>query len=217
MKQNLEYNIYRLATFFALMGLATLFFGCNHAHAQTNSSTPPATFASAGITLPPQLSDPSISGGLQQIYDAALGSTNFAVAVGGGRSTKGNNNLGFADYIYNFNQNVGAVLGYDYLWSSTKGIPSNLNFVKGGLNVKAEIAPLKSIAPNFKVTPFSVILIDTSAGQVGQIVVAGADYHIGIAKGWMFNVGGFYENRTGGNTAYDGAYICGHIAISKGF
>ena len=28
MKQNLEYNIYRLAIFFALMTLATVFFGC---------------------------------------------------------------------------------------------------------------------------------------------------------------------------------------------
>ena len=187
------------------------------ASAQTTNTAPPASFASAGVTIPPQLADPSISGGLQQIYDAALGSTNFVVALGGGRSTKGKNNLAFADYIYNFNQNVGAVLGYDYLWSNVKGTPTSLNFVKGGLNVKAEIAPLKGIAPNFKVTPFGAILIDTSGGQVGQIVVAGADYHIGIAKGWNFNVGGFYENRTGGNTAYDGAYICGHIAVSKGF
>ena len=84
---------------------------------------------------------PTISAGLQQIYDAALGSTNFAVLTGGGRSLKGKNNLAFVDYIYNFNQNAGLVLGYDYTWtgSAKKFEPGNLNFVKGGFTVNADI------------------------------------------------------------------------------
>jgi len=61
------------------------------------------------------------------------------------------------------------------------------------------------------------VLIDTGGGQVGQIIVTGANYKIGIGKGWNFNLTGFYENRTGGDTSVDGAYICAAIAFSRNF
>jgi len=163
---------------------------------------------------------PTISAGLQQIYDAALGSTNFAVLTGGGRSLKGKNNLAFVDYIYNFNQNAGLVLGYDYTWtgSAKKFEPGNLNFVKGGFTVNADIKPFRNFgATNFTIKPFGSVLIDSSGGQVGQIVVAGVDYQAAAFWGCKLNLGGFYENRSGGNSAFDGAYLCGHIAISRGF
>lgn len=187
------------------------------ASGQTTNTNPPASFSS-GVTIPPQLADPTISGGLQQIYDAALGSTNFAIAFGGGRAIHGNHTLGFVDYLYNFNGNAGLILGYDYITDKTRTASQNLNFVKGGFNVQAQIAPLKNFGlTNLLVTPFASILIDSSGGQIGQIVVAGANYEIGIGKGWNFNLGGFYENRSGGNTAADGVYICGELAISRKF
>jgi hypothetical protein len=163
------------------------------------------------------LTNPTISGGLQQIYDAALGSTNYAIAVGGGRGLKGNHNLVFVDYLYNFNANAGLILGFDDIAGGNNFTTDNISFIKGGFNIQAEIAPLKSIAPNFKITPFASLLMSSSGGEVGEIVVAGGNYQITIAKGWKFNLGGFYENRTGGNTATDGAYICGHLALSRNF
>jgi len=183
------------------------------AGAQNNTAGPVQTNLLGSVTV----GNPTISGGLQQVYDAALGSTNYAVAIGGGRGLKGDHNLVFLDYLYNFNENAGLLLGFDDIGQGTKFTTDNVAFIKGGFNIQAEIAPIKGIFPNFKVTPFASLLMSSSGGDVGEIVVAGANYHIGIAKGWLFNFGGFYENRTGGNTSTDGAYICGHLAVSKGF
>ena len=200
--------ILHLVLLFTLAGV--MFFGCRKASGQTITNMP--AFAST-IT-----SDPTISGGLQEIYNATLDSTNFAVALGGGRSLKGGNTLAFADYIYNFNENVGAVLGYDYLWSSTKGQASSANFVKGGLNLQAPIKPFKNFgATNFTVTPFGSLLMSSGNGQVGQIEVGGINYETPMFWGIRMNLGGFYENRSGNDSPYNGAYLCGHIAISKGF
>ena len=165
----------------------------------------------------PSFGNPTISGGLQQLYDATTGSTNFAVAIGGGRSLKGNYNLLFADYLYNFNQNVGAVLGFDDIAEGSKFTTQDICFVKGGLNLQAEIAPFKSFAPNFKVTPFGSLLMSSGNGRVGQIVVAGANYKLGIGKGWCFNLGGFYENRSGDGLPTDRAFAAGNLAVSRGF
>ena len=190
--------------------------------AQTNSPVAPVTFASEGITLPASVS-PTISGGIEQIAQAALGSTNFAVALGGGRGLHGNNNLLFADYFYNFlnsgTTKAGATLGFDEIAHGQHFTTDNVNFVKGGLTVQTQIAPLKGWGlTNFLIAPFASVLISTSGGQVGQIIVTGANYQIGIGKGWDFNLSAFYENRTGGSDAtVDGAYICGAIAFSRNF
>ncbi len=168
--------------------------------------------------LLPSIGNPTISGGIQQIYDAALGSTNFAVAVGGGRSLKGQYDIVFADYVYKFNENVGALLGFDDIAENGNFTTDEIVFVKGGLSVKADIYPLKNWGlKDFHVTPFGALLMSSGNGRVGQIEVAGVNYHIGIAKGWYFNLGGFYENRSGDGLPTDGAYLCGHLAISKGF
>ncbi len=163
--------------------------------------------------------NPTIGGGLQQIYDAALDSTNFAVVFGYGRSLKGNNNLLYAVYNYNLNSMAALTLGFDDIaQNGTKFTTDNICFVKGGLTLQTEIAPLKNWGlPNFKVTPFGSLLMSEGNGRVGQIVVAGANWRIGIAKGWYFNMGAEYENRSGDGLPTDGAYIAGHLAISKGF
>lgn len=159
--------------------------------------------------------DPSISAGLQQIWDAAAGSTNYAVVIGGGRGIQGNKNLAYADYVYNLNGNVGAILGYDAIRFDNQ---TTYSFVKGGLQLKADIYPFKQIGlPNVKVTPFAGILIDSGNGKVGQIIVAGASHRFALSKNWGLNLGGFYENRTGGISKTDGVYLCGFIALSRNF
>lgn len=198
-----------------LIGVAVLALATVSIEAQTNNQVENLLGTNSPIKI-----DPTISHGIQEIYDAALGSTNFAIATGGGRSLKGQNNLGFVDYLYNFNSNAGLVLGYDYTWTghAAKFQQSNLSFVKGGFNVQADITPFKNFGlTNLTLTPFTAILIDSSGGQVGQIIVGGVDWKAASFHGWKFNLGGFYENRTGGNTSFDGAYLCAHIAMSRGF
>lgn len=198
-----------------LLGLGAL--GVLAVHGQTNLIAPPTT-AEIVAGIPVVASNPTISGGLQQVYDAALGSTNFSLALGGGRGLKGNHNLVFVDYLYNFNANAGLLLGFDDIATGSKFTTDNIAFVKGGFNLQAEIAPFKNWGlSNFKVTPFGSLLMSSSGGDVGQIIVGGINEQIGLGKGWKFNLGAFYENRTGGNSATDGAYLCGHLAVSKGF
>lgn len=193
---------------------ALLALGFQAATAQTVS-----TNASGGTTTTTNpLKDATLSDGFQVIYDNLAGSTNFAVAFGGGRGIKGDKNLAFADYVYNVSDNVGLLLGYDAIRAGS-GNSTTYNFVKGGLQLKADIYPLKNIGlPDFKVTPFAGILISSHDGSVGEIVLAGASHRWALSQNWGFNVGGFYENRTGGNdSSLNGVYVCGFAAFSRNF
>jgi hypothetical protein len=161
---------------------------------------------------------PTISGGLQQLWDATAASPKSAWTLGGGRGLHGNHNLIFLDYLYNFNDNAGLLLGFDDIASGTDFKSDSVAFVKGGFNVKAEIAPFARFGlPNFKVTPFVALLMYSANGDVGQIAVAGASHAWHIGKSWDLNVGAFYESRSGGNSETDGKYLCGMVTFSHGF
>ncbi len=161
---------------------------------------------------------PSLSGGLQQIWDAASVSTNFATAFGGGRSTSGNKDLAFAEFCYNFNANVGLVIGYDYLWTSkAAGIPSSANLVKGGLSLQAPIKPLKTYGfNNFTVTPFGFMLVATGNGSASEVMGAGLQTKILSFKGFNLNAGIIYEKRTDAGY-WNGNYAAAFLGLSKGF
>jgi len=186
--------------------VAACFFVCPKAHAQSVNITNPA----------PAM--PSFSSGLQQIYDVITVSTNYAVAIGGGRATTGNRSLAYADYIYNVSQNVGLVIGGDHLWTSKKsGIPAQSNLVKGGVTLSALIYPLKNFGlTNVCMTPFANLLVASGSGQVSEIITAGDKLNLVTFSGWNLGVIGFYENRIGAGY-WTGKYICGGLEVNKGF
>lgn len=202
----------QLFTFIATIAIAAIAFGCQKAAAQTSTSQVPNLLTNLPV-------NPTISGGLQQVWDAATTSTNFALVAGAGRSLHGQNLLAFADYVYNLSDNVGVVLGYDAIRSKVgDGHITTYNFVKGGVQLSAKIAPFKNFGlPNVYLTPFGGILMSSSGGSVGQIVYTGLNYRIPISSSWAFNLGALYENRTGGQTDTEGAYLGGHIAFSHAF
>lgn len=185
--------------------IATVSYGCSRATAQTVNTINPQTM-------------PSFSGGLQQMYDAVTGATNYGIAFGGGRSTTGQRNLAFVEVPYNFTRNLGLLIGYDYLWASKHlGQPSQANLVKGGINLQADLQPLKNLGfTNFTVTPFGFVLMATGNGTVSEIVGGGAKTTITTWKGINLNLGVIYEDRTGAGF-WDGRYIGGFFALSKGF
>ena len=198
---------YLLAIGFIAAGLFT-------AQAQTNNTAGPVqTNLIASIS-----SNPTISGGLQEIYDAALSGTNSGLTFGGGRATTGDYNLVFLDYLYNFNPYVGAVLGFDDIGRGLNFNSENIVFVKGGLNLQTQIAPLKMFGlTNFMATPFTSLLVTSGNGRVGEAYIAGADFNIPISATWNFKIGGFYEKRSGDGLDTDRAYLCIDLAISHGF
>ena len=186
------------------------------ATAQTNNTAGPVqTNLLGGVSV--IVDNPTISGGLQQIYDA-IGGTNGAVTVGGGRATTGDYNLAFVDYLYNFNQYAGLLLGFDDIAKGMNFSAHNIVFVKGGFNLQAKIAPFKNIGlPNFYLTPFTSILMSSGNGNVGEIVVAGAAFTIPVTATSNLRIGGFYENRSGSGLPTDRVYLCVNVAYSWGF
>jgi len=195
-----------------IIGVATLMLATVVGKASTN----------AVPDLMPPIS-PTLDSALQGFADVVFNPTNFAVVVGGGRSMKGNNNLAFADYLYSLNNNAALVLGYDYLWTSTAGVKSSANAVKGGLNLKAKIYPFKALgATNFFLTAFGSELVSTpingtaNNGGLANIALTGISYETPQFWGLNAEFSVFYENRTG-TGSYSGNYGCAAISISKGF
>jgi hypothetical protein len=180
-----------------ILGLTVL--ACIESQGQTTNTTPPATFAS----------------GVQTIYDSLAGSTNWGGAFGFARATTGNKSVGFADALYNFNSTVGALVGYEYLYS---GNVHTANLVKGGLNLQADLQPLKQFGfTNFTVTPFAFALVASGNGVVSEIVGGGAKTKIyQWANGIAINAVVLYENRTGSGY-WDGRYVGGALAITYKF
>lgn len=162
-----------------------------------------------------QTNTPSLSSGLQTIYDSVAGSTNWGGAFGYLRSTSGNKSGGYAMALYNFSPTVGAVIGYDYLWS---GRQHTANLVKGGLNLQADLAPLKQFGvTNFVVTPFAYALVASGSGQVSELVGGGAKAQLyKWANGIAVDALVLYENRTGAGY-WDGRYVGGGLAITYKF
>lgn len=184
----------------SLIGLAILSLALS-THAQTNSPVP------------------SFSVGLREMADAVSSSTNWTVVAGAGRSTTGSKNLAFGDVCYAFNDNVGAVIGYDYLWGHGA---SEFNSVKGGLTLQATIHPLAFIGSTFATnivgTPFVGALVATpkTGDNIGLITTAGINFDVFRFKNFSLDAGAQYENRTG-QGGWNGNYILLHVGLSRKF
>lgn len=164
-------------------------------------------------------SSPSFSAGLREIADAISSSKDWTVVAGAGRSTTGSKNLAFADVAYAFNDNVGAVVGYDYLWSRGN---DQLNAVKGGLTLQATIHPLAFIGSTFATnivgTPFVSALVATpkSGDNIGLITTAGINFDVYRFKNFSVDSGFQLENRTG-QGEWNGNYLLIHLGLSRKF
>ena len=169
--------------------------------------------------LLPPVPASSIQGGLQEIGQAVASSTNWTVLSGYGRSLSDNRNLAFGAVAYNFNQNVGIVLGYDRLWAN--GQPSVVNAVKGGITLSAKIHPFAFLGSPFfsklEATPFVADLLATPRGNgnaLGNIVTTGVNFDVYSFKNFELGVGAQYEKRMG-QGFWDGNYGVIHVAITR--
>lgn len=146
--------------------------------------------------------------------------TNWTAIAGYGHSTAGNKNVVFADVAYNFNANVGVIVGYDYLFGNGN---SQANIIKGGVSLSATIHPFAFIGStsltNIVAQPFVADLLATpknSSVGIGNIVTTGINFDIYKFKNFELDAGIQYENRTG-QGFWNGSYILGHIGISRKF
>lgn len=195
---------------------AALFCGLITVQAQTNA---PTSTTNAIANLIPS-ADASFLDGLKEAAQAVTSGTNWDVIGGYGHSLSGNNSLEFVDVAYDFNANVGIVLGYDALEGNGT---HEFNSIKGGVTVQVDIYPLKwtgiNALENIKGTPFVGDLIATSpGGNVADIVTTGINFYV-----WSFDSGKFivdagaqYENRIG-DGQFDGNYVLAHVGIHRSF
>ena len=108
--------------------------------------------------------------------------------------------------IYNFNTNVGAVFGLDYV--------DQFMAVNGGIALQLPLYPLQSLGyTNFMLTPYVMTAAGTSVsgagdqnGNVQSIYSAGAKLDLFSVKGHSVYAGGGYGTRTGAGS-YAGRYL----------
>lgn len=173
--------------------------------AQTLSTTPP----------------PTLTGGLQQIADAAGSATNWAALAGYGQGiNNGAKKLYFADLSYNFTPLVGLVIGGDEL--SAHDQVSQQNVVKGGvtLSMPSHIFAFlgSTFMTNVVTTPFVADLLatPTSGNTVGNIVDTGMSIKLFDISNFKVEFEGHYENRSG-EGFYSGNYWGVSLALRRAF
>ena len=179
------------------------------AQAQTTNQVP---------DLLPAIGNPSFTDGLKTMEQAITSGTNWTFIGGYGHSLKGNNNLAFVDVAYDFNENVGVVVGYDALSGSGQ---SQFNSLKGGVTLKTTIYPLAwtGVASLARIPgqPFVGDLVATSRdGSVGNIVTTGINFNVYSFSRYVVDVGVQYELRAG-EGVFNGNYGLIHAGISRSF
>lgn len=179
----------------------------------------------AAVTVQAQTNTlPSLPQGIQLLMQGITSGTNWAADVGYGRSTKNmltskGKNIAFVQALYNFNQNVGVVAGYDWLWNKNG---DNANSVRGGITLEQPMRLFSFVGSTFLTnvvsTPFVQDLIATphAGNAIGNVIVAGADFKFVTFANFSFDGGIEWENRQG-QGYWDGNYLMGHLAIVRRF
>lgn len=193
------------------------------------------------LSVTAQTNPPVLRDGLNEIKDAFLTSTNWALVVGYGRALEGNRNLAFADLCYRIPiqpVDVGLILGYDALWSSddleSPATASNTwkpkasgsktwNAVRGGLSLSMEVQPFKFLGGDnyftrMKARPFVADLLATprDGAPVGNILVTGANVSLVNVGRLQLGAMGAWEQRSG-QGVWDGSYLLIGLTGSLGF
>lgn len=203
----------KITTLILGIAAALLLVCAANARAQTVKVTNPVR---GGIT------DTNPPGITQQFWDKLTG-TNLAGVVGAAFADGGKKVL-FADVIYNFNENVAAIVGYDVLFKDKLNLGSDrtANVVRGGLSLKTALRPLKNWGyENFVLYPYLFDLIATPTsgtdndGGLANIAGGGVDWKFRIYKQLDGHLGGIYMNRAGQGD-WDGNYFGGYGGISCG-
>jgi len=182
-----------------------------------------ASQAQTNVDAVPNLIPPSITPAeksfAQEVWNDYLLSTNSALVVAGGAKTTDFKQYILAvDYLYNFNDNAGLLIGVDDIFGGPNGT-SQLSALRGGLQLKTTIEPLQVFGvTNFVATPFAAELVSTAlnganAGNVGLVTIAGADFNLYQFRWGNLHAGGMYENRTGEGWA-SGNYALAHLGLT---
>ena len=169
---------------------------------------------------------PTISGGVQEIADAIGSSTNWTIVGGAGRATHGNRDIAFGALAYSFNQNVGLLLGGDYLWSPHQDQASSENVIRGGVTLQAPIHPFTFLGSgggfltNLVAEPFVVAAVANPTGgskdSIGTVGTVGLNFELLKIKNFELVAGGQYETRSGAGF-YNGNYVLFHLGIGRRF
>lgn len=172
------------------------------------------------VSMPAMAQTNGLFTGIEQTANALVGVTNWNFATGYGRATTGNRNLAFTDILYNISENVGFVVGGDYLWSKNNG---QFNTLKGGVTLQVPVHLFAFLGSTFLTnavaTPFGSELIAQPSGNtvgVGNIVLGGMKMDLATVSNFKLSLGAFYESRVG-QGKWDASYPAGFAIVSRAF
>jgi hypothetical protein len=182
------------------------------------SITITTTNAQGNVTVVTSAAPSAFNAALTEMGQAISSGTNWDALAGYGHSLSGSGrSLAFIAVAYNFNENVGVVAGYDYLWAKGKG---QANAVKGGVTLSLPMRPLAFIGSTFLTniigTPFVGDLLASPKGNnaIGNIVTTGINFDVYKISNFELCVGVQYEKRIG-QANWDGNYGIIHFALSR--
>jgi uncharacterized protein YegP (UPF0339 family) len=148
-----------------------------------------------------------------------LGKAPWSIVTGYGRGLKGNKSVAFGALAYNFNENVGIILGEDYLWRGNSGFWNN---IKGGITLQLKAHPFAFIGStpltNVVATPFVTECVATPRGSanLGNVMTAGVNFEVYAFANFAVDLGVQMENRVG-QDYYSGNYLLGHVGLTRKF
>jgi hypothetical protein len=171
--------------------------------------------AACGLSVKAQ----SFYGAVSNLYGAFETATNWSVATGYGRGFSGkDNNLAYADLAYNFNNNVGVVVGDEIIFGLGK---PQVSTAAGGITLNATIAPLGFLGGSFtnytgKFWVSDLIATPRNGNALGNLIVSGISFDITSFKNFELGTSIGYENRQG-QGRYDGNYGLIMLTLTRKF
>lgn len=205
----------RIQAILAALGVLVL-CGCLRLNAQTNPVTPPNNTAGP---VQPSLIGPSLMGGLSEIASAMGSATNWYAGGGYGRGLTGNKSVAFADVAYNFNENVGVVVGMDTLWGGAAG---QTEIVKGGVTLSLPGHPLAFTGISYlaavqgRAFVSDLLATPKNGNTLGNLIVTGYEFDLYTVSNFELYLAVMYENRSG-QGYWDGNYAMIQGGISRRF
>ena len=169
--------------------------------------------ASAQTNVPP-----SLLGGLGQIGQAFETASNWVAETSYGRSS--DYNLAFAGIAYNFNNNVGLIVGDEIIFGNGK---PQISTVAGGVTLSGQLRPLAFLGGNgwaskLTGTVYAADLIATprNGNAIGNLAITGISFDVFSVSNFEGKIGAGVEKRMG-QGKYDGTYALFTFGIGRKF
>ena len=166
---------------------------------------------------------PSSASQIANVLGQALAVTNWVLEAGGGTKLSGHGTyMAEGAVIYNFNENIGVLLGYKEMWDTGQNglkTQNQASVLKGGATLSYPI-PM-SFDTNIVVVPNMTVAVSTPTKGTSNLGGVGLDSGFGGSVNFQtwgrVKLHTFVEYiNSAGQGTYSGNYLTGGLAVSMG-